>query len=105
LQRIADRRGKSLYPFEVLAIAYDIYPEAAPVPKRRRRPDVKPRKLSPVWEGCHEKYREDTYMFILDKIVKIMSAQRLSRGLPPAETPEDVAEYGDLLNPDDGMFS
>ncbi len=44
-------------------------------------------------------------MFILDKIVKIMSAQRLSRGLPPAETPEDVAEYGDLLNPDDGMFS
>ena len=87
----------------MLKLAYGIYPEASLPPTRGRRgPPVGPRILSPDWEGCHEKFREDTYTFILEKIVKVMSAQRLARGLPPAEASEDAEEYGDQLNPDDG---
>jgi len=103
LQRIADRSGRALYPHEVKHIAYDVYPEAAPIPKRRRKgPQVGPRTLSAEWEGCHEKYREDTFTFIIDKIVKTMSAQRLARGLPPAENPEEKDEY--RLGADDGKY-
>ena len=39
------------------------------------------------------KYREVTFNFIMDKIVKPMAAQRLARGLPPGESVEEEEEY------------
>lgn len=110
--RIASREGKALLPYEVLQLARSIYPEsmevAPPPPKKARRgqpavkiePGTLPAML-PGWDNCHSKFREITFKFIQEKIVRVMAEQRLSRGLPPAETPEDAEEYGDLLVPQD----
>lgn len=93
----------------MLDIAYEMYPEAAPALKIRRKvnyrkPIPQPKTISSDWEGCHQKYRENTYNFIHDKIVTSMSEQRLARSLPPADTLENVSEYGNLFNPDDGTL-
>ncbi len=98
-QRISDRTGRALLPFEVLKFAYEVYPEAA-LTKRspRRGQDQKPNIISPDWIGCHEKYRENTFSFIQQKIAKSMAAQRLAHGLPPADTPEMAAEYAHMLH-------
>nr|XP_019049688.1 DNA-directed RNA polymerase III subunit RPC1 [Kwoniella bestiolae CBS 10118]OCF28618.1 DNA-directed RNA polymerase III subunit RPC1 [Kwoniella bestiolae CBS 10118] len=71
--RTADRSGKALLPYEVREIAQQ------------------------GWEGCHEKYRETTYNFIIDKIVKTMVNQRVARGLPDADDKAMAEEYEDLL--------
>ncbi|RXK37437.1 DNA-directed RNA polymerase III subunit RPC1 [Tremella mesenterica] len=81
--RIASRGGRALLPYEVLAIA-----------------QLSTEMLT-GWESCHDKFRENTFAFVRDNIVKVMADQRLSRGLPPADTLEDAEEYGDLLVPDD----
>ena len=101
MQRVADHKGQGLYPFEVLKIAYEVYPEAASSATQHKGRDRKPRLLSPSWEGCHEKYRGDTFTFIVQKIVRCMADQRLARGLPPADTAENADEYDGLLDPDD----
>ncbi|RSH95176.1 hypothetical protein EHS25_000262 [Saitozyma podzolica] len=109
--RTSDRSGRPLYPYEVLQIAQQIYPESLPAeviedvaPKGRGRKAKKPAQaarptLLPGWEGCHEKYRENTYNFIIKSIVKAMADQRLARGLPPADTMEEADEYQELLDP------
>jgi DNA-directed RNA polymerase III subunit RPC1 len=45
------------------------------------------------WDYIHAKFREDTFKFIVTKIVKAMADQRLARGLPPAEDAEDAENY------------
>ena len=77
----------------------------APVMKGRRkqRPKAVPKvQLLEGWEGCHDKFRENTYNFIVGKIVRAMADQRLARGVPPAETPEEAEEY-DLDSTDGGL--
>lgn len=45
------------------------------------------------WEGCHRKYREDTYVFIEKHIVATMADQRHRYGLPAADDEKDADEY------------
>ena len=114
--RTADRSGRPLYPYEVAEIARSIYPEIeadqeiepeqikkdgkkARLTKKEPKPQA---PFAPQWAGCHQKYRENTYQFIMDKIVKAMAAQRLARGLPPADTVENAEEYEDMLEPQEG---
>lgn len=49
----------------------------------------------------HVKFRENTYKFIVDKIVNKMAAQREARGVPAALTKEEIEEYEDFLDPHD----
>ena len=87
-------------------MAQEIYPEAIAVPEtklRRGKPLIA--TLPPEWEGCHLKYRENTYNFIAEKIVKVMADQRLAHAMPGAETQEEANEYEDLLVPRDGRCS
>ncbi|WVF65454.1 hypothetical protein IAT40_000182 [Kwoniella sp. CBS 6097] len=112
--RIASRSGRALLPYEVREIAQRIYPESivppSPPPVKRIRgrrvkestppPFVIP-ALPKEWEGCHIKFREITYNFIMDKIVKTMINQRIARGLPDADDKAMAEEYEDLLTSDD----
>lgn len=92
------------------AIAAQIYPEGQVeeeepqyVKKGKRTVKVEPKRRAPTinlmagWEGCHEKYRELTYKFIMDKVVTPMADQREERGLPKAATFEEADEYEALL--------
>jgi DNA-directed RNA polymerase III subunit RPC1 len=68
--------------------------KAKPVARvRKLKPKRAPIELLPGWEGCHEKYRENTFGFIKNKIVKAMSDQRLRRGVPPGDSAEEAEEY------------
>jgi DNA-directed RNA polymerase III subunit RPC1 len=68
--------------------------KAKPVARvRKLKPRRAPIELLPGWEGCHEKYRENTFGFIKNKIVKAMSDQRLRRGVPPGDSAEEAEEY------------
>ncbi|WWD21358.1 hypothetical protein CI109_105842 [Kwoniella shandongensis] len=113
--RVAGRKGRALYPYEVRQIASRIYPESivvtppSPQPVKRgrgkqvvREPTPPPIPALPIeWAGCHSKYRENTYHFIVDKIVKAMVVQRQARGMPDADDAEMAEEYEDLLTSDD----
>ena len=102
-QRIASRRGRSLLPFEVADLAQAIWPEGmAPSRGKKRSRGTHRPLLADGWAGCHEKFREDTFHFIMDKVVKTMAEHRLARGLPPAETSEEAEEYHEALYPSDG---
>jgi len=92
----------------VQQIAQTIYPESLPEPeeqpiKRGRKKIAPPPRpsVTPEWAPCHEKYREDTYQFIMKKIVKAMVDQRIARGLYPADNPEEAEEYQSMLDPSD----
>lgn len=54
------------------------------------------------WQQVHVKFRENTYNFIVDHIAKTMAAQRVARGVPAADTAEDIEEYEDFLQSSDG---
>jgi DNA-directed RNA polymerase III subunit RPC1 len=97
-----------LYPYEVLKLAQRIYPECLPaieedtkpvVTKGRKKAVPKAPKPRPAiemlegWNALHSKFREDTFKFIVSKIVKAMADQRLRRGLPPAEDEQDAENY------------
>ncbi|OXH07852.1 DNA-directed RNA polymerase III subunit RPC1 [Cryptococcus neoformans] len=114
--RTAGNQGRALYPYEVRRIAARIYPESFVPPsfpssppktkgRRRKEPTPPPPVVAPTlpkeWEGCHHKFRENTYKFVVDKIVKQMVDQRLARGLPDADDVEMAEEYEALLNSDD----
>ncbi|KAK8843986.1 hypothetical protein IAR55_006779 [Kwoniella newhampshirensis] len=88
--RVAGRSGRALYPYEVRQIASRIYPES-----------IVPPSPQPFKRGCHTKYRENTYNFIVDKIVKAMVIQRQARGIPDADDAAMAEEYEDLLTSDD----
>ncbi|WVR08988.1 hypothetical protein IAU60_006048 [Kwoniella sp. DSM 27419] len=113
--RISSRKGRALLPYEVREIAQRIYPESIIPPEaepvqpvkgrgaRAKRPPpawVRP-AVPQTWEGCHVKFREITYRFIVDKIVKAMVDQRVARGLPDADDKAMAEEYEDLLTSDD----
>lgn len=123
-QRTAKRAGRALYPYEVLHIAYSIFPEGQPAADVKPEVvDEKPLKgrgrkakksvvaepaavpgqvaLAPEWQGCHEKYRENTFKFIKTKIVKAMADQREARGLCRAEDAAEAEEYQDVLDSPD----
>ncbi|OXG79821.1 DNA-directed RNA polymerase III subunit RPC1 [Cryptococcus neoformans var. grubii Br795] len=114
--RTAGNQGRALYPYEVRRTAARIYPESFVPPsfpssppktkgRRRKEPTPPPPVVAPTlpkeWEGCHHKFRENTYKFVVDKIVKQMVDQRLARGLPDADDVEMAEEYEALLNSDD----
>jgi DNA-directed RNA polymerase III subunit RPC1 len=94
----------------VLRLAQAIFPESVPpveidtkpvVTKGRKKPvkQAPPPPPQPViemlegWGVIHAKFREDTFKFILSKIVKAMADQRLARGLPPAEDEREAENY------------
>ncbi|TYJ54876.1 hypothetical protein B9479_004468 [Cryptococcus floricola] len=120
-RRITGNKGRALYPYEVRKIAARIYPESyvPPVPptpppqnnrRRQRAPSTPPPPpeipaVPQEWQGCHYKFREITYQFVVDKIVKPMMQQRLMRGLPDADDEEMAEEYESLLNSDDPAVS
>jgi hypothetical protein len=62
-----------------------------PVKKAPTAPKPPPRLEG--WDVIHGKFREDTFNFIVAKIVKAMADQRLARGLPPAEDAQDAENY------------
>ncbi|WVN88031.1 uncharacterized protein L203_103230 [Cryptococcus depauperatus CBS 7841] len=108
--------GRALYPYEVRRITARIYPESLVSPTIPQSPPKKSRlhasepnsspsspipELPKEWEGCHIKFREITYQFVMDRIVKTMVNQRLARGLPDADNEEMAEEYEALLNSDD----
>jgi DNA-directed RNA polymerase III subunit RPC1 len=62
-----------------------------PVKKAPAAP--KPPPMLEGWDVLHGKFREDTFKFIVSKIVKAMADQRLARGLPPAEDAQDAENY------------
>ncbi|EJT46834.1 DNA-directed RNA polymerase iii largest subunit [Trichosporon asahii var. asahii CBS 2479] len=109
--RTASSEGRPLYPYEIQQIARRIYPEI--VAEEYAEEDVKPRrgqkrKAPPTipevpveWRQVHVKFRENTYKFIVDKIVNTMAAQREARGVPAALTKEEIEEYEDFLDPHD----
>jgi DNA-directed RNA polymerase III subunit RPC1 len=106
-----------LYPYEILQLAQAIYPESQPkvavvedlkpAKGRKARTPKKAAKLEhhvdllPGWDGCHSKYRENTYNFIKDKVVGVMVKQRVTRGLPAADNAEEAEEYQADLDSDD----
>lgn len=107
-QRTASRSGRGLYPYEVLQLAQSIFPEAVPEPEVDEKPVItKGRKkavkkaappaprvqLSEEWKFIHAKFRENTFKFIVSKIVKAMADQRLARGLPPGEDALEAENY------------
>jgi DNA-directed RNA polymerase III subunit RPC1 len=53
------------------------------------------------WDGCHPQYRMTTAKFIKDTIAGGMVAQRVQRGLPPADNEEEALEIQDQLDPDE----
>ena len=94
----------------MLRLAQAIFPESVPpvevdtkpvVAKGRKKPvkQAPPPPPQPViemlegWSVIHAKFREDTFKFILSKIVKAMADQRLARGLPPAEDEREAENY------------
>lgn len=109
IQRTASRTGRALYPYEVLNLAQSIFPEGMPeaevdekpvIVKGRKKavkkaaPAPPPRvKLSSEWIHIHPKFRENTFKFIVSKIVKAMADQRLARGLPPGEDAMEAENY------------
>lgn len=123
-----------MYPYEVLERAESIYPEAviarlreegievdavsepsstrsrgvrgkAKEQQKRKQALASIPELREGWDGCHIKYRENTYCFIRDVIVGGMVAQRVARGLPPASSASEAYEMQDLLDPDEGELS
>ncbi|KAL1407575.1 DNA-directed RNA polymerase III subunit C1 (rpo31) [Vanrija albida] len=107
----ASNEGRPLYPYEIQQIARYIYPEialeeAAEVkPQRRGKKIAEPPKpvieVPREWQQVHVKFRENTYKFVLDHVVKTMAAQREARGVPAADTAESMEEYEELLESDD----
>lgn len=94
-QSVVSRSGKALLPYEIVEIAQSIYPESRLTARQRANGT---RSVIPVeWEGCHDKFRQDTYNFIINNIVKTMADQRLARGIPLADTVETAEEYEDML--------
>lgn len=102
--------AQRIYPESIPPVEDDSEEEEAPIikPGRGRKPVPAARpprparpvvELLPGWEGCHEKYRENTYGFIKNKIVKSMSDQRLRRGVPPGDFASEAEEYS--LDADD----
>lgn len=64
-----------------------------------KKPQQSRIELLPGWEGCHLKYRENTFKFIKKQIVDVMASQRMARGLPPADSQAEAEEYQDQLDP------
>ena len=58
-------------------------------------------ELRAGWDGCHSQYRMMTRKFIKDVIAGQMIAQRVQRGLPPADDEEEAMEIQDQLDPDE----
>jgi DNA-directed RNA polymerase III subunit RPC1 len=128
INKAARGNNRPLYPYEVLRLAETIYPEIAEgrvKPEPEPAEPVKPAKgkkakaaaeaaakskpaaaapppLRSGWEGCHIKYRENTYLFIRDKIVGAMIAQRLRHGLIAGDSEEDAMQYQTELDPEEG---
>lgn len=107
-----------MYPYEILEIAERIYPEGIekpviqdvkPIKKRGRvvkqvQPVYQAVELLPGWEGCHVRYRENTFNFIKDSIVRVMADQRAVRGLPRADVAKEAEEYQNDLDPEDRKY-
>lgn len=110
--KTASASGRSLYPYEILELAYAIYPEGRtkpevkPQPKGRRGKASTAVRLAPVevpvaWRDCHLKYRENTFHFINESIVQKMAQQRIARRLPAADLREEAEEYKSMLTSKD----
>ncbi|ORY33097.1 putative DNA-directed RNA polymerase III largest subunit [Naematelia encephala] len=100
----------SLYPYQIMEIAQEIYPEYITKERVVEEDSVKleelfanaePVKIRPVpeeWQKCHDKYREDTYNFIKKQIVGKMVLQRSRRNVAEGDVaPHTAANKKKLL--------
>lgn len=92
-------KGRGLYPYEIRQIALRMYPEAL------EDSDEKVPAVPTEWKQVHVKFRENTYNFVVDKIAKTMAEQRVARGVPAADTMEELEEYEDFLQSSDRELS
>ncbi|KAL7421304.1 DNA-directed RNA polymerase III subunit C1 (rpo31) [Cryptotrichosporon argae] len=92
--RTASREGKPLYPIQIQQVAQRIYPEAATAAGVEA-------EVPPEWQQVHQKFRENTYNFIVDKVMRPMAEQRVARGVPAADTIDEMEEYEDFLESSD----
>lgn len=86
-------------------LAQTIYPEGVPQVEEkpiitkgknrgRKRAGLPPKvQVQEGWKDIHSKFRENTYQFIVTKIVRAMADQRLARGLPPGESVVEAENY------------
>lgn len=89
----------------MLQLAQSIFPEAIPeveekpmIIKGRKKTVTQAAsasrpKVQDAWKHIHAKFRENTYSFVVSKIVKAMAEQRLARGLPPGEDASEGDNY------------
>jgi DNA-directed RNA polymerase III subunit RPC1 len=91
---IASSTGRGLYPYEIQQVVLKMYPEAL------EGTDEEVPEVPLEWQQVHVKFRENTYNFVVD-IAQTMAAQRVSRGVPAADTQEDIEEYEDFLQSSD----
>ncbi|RSH83323.1 uncharacterized protein EHS24_007001 [Apiotrichum porosum] len=111
--------GVALYPYQISQIALRIYPEyletlweeeeEEQMPfKRGQRQHARSKRAKPEipavpaeWQQVETKYRENTFLFVINGIVKPMAVQRAARGMPSADTADGIEEYEELLRSDD----
>jgi DNA-directed RNA polymerase III subunit RPC1 len=90
--------GRGLYPYEIEMIAQRMYPEVL------EETGEEVPEVPTEWRQVHVQFRQNTYNFIMG-VAKKIAAQRVKRGVPAADTAEDIDEYEDFLQSSDREYS